>query len=375
MKQKLRNIFNPDRPIEDRIFTIVLLLGFLVCLASTVVTAFEDIGIYATLFTAFTSVLFIIIAFINFRLKKKNAARILLCFLINCILMPVLFFACGGIDSGMPLYFLAGIFIIIPLLKSKARIACLVSTMILETLAIGVSYNFMDGSKGDFLKDKNLLAKLSLESRVIDVLASYVLVAIFLGITTLLILHSYQMEKERSDKLNKTLENYTKTDELTGLANRRELFRYLDEKSAELSQDETFFIAMLDIDHFKIINDVYGHMFGDEALRCIASVMKKACDPDSDEMAARYGGEEFVIIFKEKSINFAKDRMDKLRRDVKDLKWQEDENLCITISGGLVKCVECDGISQMLSNADKLLYEAKNSGRNKIMTKAQSLFY
>jgi diguanylate cyclase (GGDEF)-like protein len=276
--------------------------------------------------------------------------------------MPITFFSCGGIDSGMPLYLLAGLFIIIPSLEGIARVVCLLISLITDIAMVGFSYNMMDGNKAKTQFPKEILAKLTLEDRIVDMVASLTLVALFLCVTTLLILNAYKREREKSNILYEKVNELSRRDELTGLYNRRVLFRKFD--NIEFYEESKYHVAMLDIDFFKKINDKYGHLFGDDVLRKIAKEMREFCD--EGEYAARYGGEEFVLVFKSDSEEGAYKRIEDFRKKIESIKWEEDAELSITLSGGLVACKDYDDITPVLSTADKMLYTAKKSGRNRI---------
>lgn len=352
------------KTLEERVFAVTLLVGFAIIIISTLVTVIEKLSLLASVFSLSGAVIFLIIMIINYKWKKEMLARLLLCYFMNCCVIPVTFFSCGGIDSGMPLYMLAGLFVIIPTLKGTKRIVCFVISLICHICTIGISYNFMEGNRAKTHFKNNILAKLTLENRMIDMITSVLLVALFICATTYLILEAYQKERENKEILMERLDDLAKKDELTGLFNRRELFRHFD--AVGLFSERKYYVVMFDIDHFKSINDTYGHIFGDHALRIISNELSSICDEAENEIAARFGGEEFVLLLRAKDEDEAYKRVEDLRERIAALKWEEYPDLSITISGGVIDCYGYDKLNSMLSEVDKLLYEAKQTGRNRI---------
>lgn len=361
--KKIFKYFYDQKTLEDRIFSFVLIIGIFVVAASTVVTYAEDLSGTATIFTSSSGIFLIFILIMAYGFGRIEESRLILCYFLNVVILPITFIACGGINSGMPLYFLAGLFAIIPILKGRNRVICFAITLIADIFVMGLSYNMMDGTKATTRIVTELFTNLSLEERIVDFMTSLILVSLFLGITTALILSSYQDERSRSEELLDRLDNLSKIDELTGLYNRRELFNYLD--SVDLFDNNHFYIAMFDIDYFKNVNDTYGHVFGDVALRTVAQELGRTVST-SNEIAARYGGEEFVILMQELSAENAYKRVDAIRQEVQKLKWDVDEGLVVTISGGLIDCADYHDLKTAISAVDRLLYDAKHTGRNRI---------
>ncbi len=171
-----------------------------------------------------------------------------------------------------------------------------------------------------------------------------------------------RIEKQLKEK-NHQLEQISRTDPLTGIANRRALFDGLtDEISRHQRYQHPLSVILLDIDHFKAVNDTHGHLIGDEVLIQVADVMKK-CLRQVD-LLGRYGGEEFAVIMPETDIDRAATAAEKLRKAVAAQRFSS-KNLKITISGG-VAAFHDESPSGLLDVADNLLYQAKNGGRNQI---------
>jgi diguanylate cyclase len=168
--------------------------------------------------------------------------------------------------------------------------------------------------------------------------------------------------------LNNQLENMSRVDGLTGLCNRHfweEQF-IMEYKRDKRSKSPSALI-MIDIDNLKKVNDVYGHLAGDEVIKALASVIKKATR--ETDIAGRYGGEEFAIILPDTPIANVEFVAERIRRLVEKYTVVYDEiNIKFTISLGIAgfKHSQIDS-TQWLDAADKALYQAKNSGKNRVI--------
>ncbi|WP_310633443.1 diguanylate cyclase [Paraburkholderia sp.] len=166
------------------------------------------------------------------------------------------------------------------------------------------------------------------------------------------------------------------TDPLTGLSNRRALDQRLDAEWERAVRERTpLGVLFLDIDHFKIFNDTYGHAAGDEVLAVVAERIASGTRRASD-MAARYGGEEFAVVLPGVTLAGAEKIAQKIRRRIEsaNLAFTGSRYGCVTVSVG---CASCDppvggSAAKLLAAADAQLYEAKDAGRNQVRAKAWS---
>jgi two-component system, cell cycle response regulator len=157
---------------------------------------------------------------------------------------------------------------------------------------------------------------------------------------------------------------------LTGLYNRRHFQERLTAELAACQRHQrALSILMIDIDHFKKVNDAYGHLAGDEALKMIAHVMQGALR--KEDVLARYGGEEFVVLARETPIGGGKSLGERIRKAVERsrLSWQ-GQDLALTVSIGVTVSVGITHFEagrtdrELLEAADRALYQAKQAGRN-----------
>ncbi len=162
------------------------------------------------------------------------------------------------------------------------------------------------------------------------------------------------------------LENLARQDALTKLANRRHLeitLHYEFERAKRHHRLLT--VALLDLDHFKQVNDLFSHQIGDDVLRQLGQILP-SCIRASD-LAARYGGEEFALIFSDTGLDDARKVCEHIRQTIETHAWSElHPDLKLTCSIGLSADTSVPNYEKMLSLADAKLYEAKRSGRNRV---------
>lgn len=158
-------------------------------------------------------------------------------------------------------------------------------------------------------------------------------------------------------------------DELTRALNRRSLISHLEQARARAERGgESFSVALLDLDHFKIINDTHGHAAGDEVLRGFVK-SAHACMRDTD-VFGRYGGEEFMLILGASSPAGALPALERLRVAFAARDWSlVAEGLRVTVSAGVAGYRRGETLAQLLARADGALYKAKNSGRDRVVIK------
>ncbi|WP_343582870.1 sensor domain-containing diguanylate cyclase [Herbaspirillum sp.] len=184
--------------------------------------------------------------------------------------------------------------------------------------------------------------------------------------------------RARSEQLNATLVQLALHDGLTGLANRRHFDRTANAELARLSKEKgALSLILIDVDHFKLYNDIYGHAKGDDCLREVAKTIG-ASRRRTRDLAARYGGEEFALILPDCDIRGAAALASSLRQAVSDLRLPHSgaKNGYVTISVGVASLnpvQEGDRILALIESADQALYQAKQGGRDRVVTDPGSL--
>ena len=164
------------------------------------------------------------------------------------------------------------------------------------------------------------------------------------------------------------LEHLATRDQLTGLFNRRYADGYLDGRIEEFNRyGRAFGIALIDLDHFKRINDQQSHEVGDEVLKQVGRIFVDRCR--ETDVVARYGGEEFLLCFPEAGTDEVTEICEQLREAVAAYDWP---SLCpgvvVSLSAGVAEMHGGLTRSSLVNAADRKLYEAKNAGRNLVFS-------
>ena len=188
---------------------------------------------------------------------------------------------------------------------------------------------------------------------------------------------AYRALRRSQQELTETnleLQRLSNVDGLTGLCNRRYLGEALESEWKHAMQVQSPISAlMMDIDHFKLFNDTYGHLAGDEVLKTVAEVVKAACRRTSD-VAARFGGEEFALVLPSMREPAARSLAEQLVAQVAALAIPHSESTTsdrVTISVGVATefPTRGDQSSLLIKSADEALYEAKRLGRNRAVSR------
>ncbi|RZS58281.1 GGDEF domain-containing protein [Sphaerotilus mobilis] len=172
---------------------------------------------------------------------------------------------------------------------------------------------------------------------------------------------------EEVEQLQAKLRDASVRDPLTGLFNRRYLDATLRRELHRAHREgRPLSLMVVDADHFKRVNDHYGHAGGDEVLRQIARVLQDS--HRSEDVVCRFGGEEFVVVLPGSDLTFAAERAESLRRMVESLAIPTDGGFAhITISIGVTATWPGDDADKLFKRADAAVYEAKRSGRNRVV--------
>jgi diguanylate cyclase (GGDEF)-like protein len=183
------------------------------------------------------------------------------------------------------------------------------------------------------------------------------------GTTIFKFICSDDMEAEYFDQLYQ----YSIRDGLTGLYNKKNLLETLDNEFQRCKRyDRSLTVMMMDLDHFKKVNDTYGHLVGDRVLVLVAEVLKNYFR--TADFIARFGGEEFCVILPETPLASAHLTAERIRMAVSNIKLNDNgREITVTISIGLATFgKEMVNFTDLVGQADKMLYKAKEEGRNRV---------
>lgn len=166
------------------------------------------------------------------------------------------------------------------------------------------------------------------------------------------------------EKANAKISELLKIDSLTGIANRQHFIDYYYKMNSYTDRHELpLSLVITDLDHFKQINDRYGHQTGDQVLIQFARLMKENCR--KEDLPARYGGEEFIILMINTDSEQAVAQAERIRKELHSLTIN-DLNLSITASFGVATKRSNETLDELIGRADRALYKAKRAGRNRV---------
>jgi two-component system cell cycle response regulator len=182
--------------------------------------------------------------------------------------------------------------------------------------------------------------------------------------------HRLARQGAELERLNARLFDDSRRDHLTDLGNRQRLDEDLQEWTTRAARyGHAFSIALLDIDRFKRYNDTFGHQAGDEVLRSVAHTLRRECRVG--DIAYRYGGEELMVALAGQTLDYARTAAERMRTAIEAMRIPscESGSEVVTVSVGVAEFAAVDNgtFSRLLARADSALYEAKQSGRNRVV--------
>jgi len=176
----------------------------------------------------------------------------------------------------------------------------------------------------------------------------------------------YLKEKINAEEAGKKLEEIAYTDMLTGIMNKRQFMNLTSAQVERIKrQNGSAYIIIFDIDHFKKVNDTYGHLVGDKVLKCLADRTKEQLRPY--DLFARYGGEEFIMFVSDITGPDIKKHAERMRLAINGSPMEFDGlQLTVSASFGVAPVTYTDTLENIIHTADEALYKAKNEGRNRV---------
>lgn len=319
------------------------------------------LGLYiATVIDTIAILLYAGIYFINGN-GNFSISRVILLILGNLQILAIALVL--GSDSGIHHYFYASV--IAPLFFYQPEEYKKIITACLFSILLGMCYPFAAEYYQPYLSSK-------------DIIKFYFHIPTISGafIAVLSFIFYFYNESFRTQKIlddtNKQLQLIGETDHLTQIGNRRKFESVLRmEWNRGLRRKYFISIILIDVDSFKLYNDLYGHLAGDECLKKIASTLSQEIRTDFD-FIARFGGEEFIVILHDTSIDGAMLVAARMQAAVYDLNIEHNQNMDygrVTISIGISCCIPSNNNSPLdvIEEADQCLYIAKTTGKNKFI--------
>lgn len=346
-------------PIEIRILIIAAIGGIIFAFLTGLVNIFLDLGTMLVASSAGTGLIGFITLYFAMVKKQYSIPAYFGILSLMVILYPYMWIVNGGSHGPMFFYMIFNaVFCAVLLAYLNYKIV-----LVLQLIIVYALLAFEHIYPAIIIPYPNAVTRsidIGLSFTIVFLAAFYMVVRIMKEYT----LNIKELEKVRKEltNMNKQLTVISETDELTGISNRRCIMSILNQLLFQ-KQHGAISLIMMDIDHFKNINDTYGHSVGDEVIKKVSEVMANGIR--STDTIGRIGGEEFLIILPGSHLEDAFKKADDLRNRIASLKWP-NEDMHITISGGVYCKGKNETLDSILEQVDSRLYASKNNGRNQI---------
>ena len=369
MKEKIKVIlseaFGEDVPTKKKFFFFVCFMAPIFSLLATITNVISgtvrgdnsSLGFWVCLLC---TIMCLCLYPLSKLIKNLDVLIYMSAFALNLIVMPLLYFTVGGIDSSMPIYFVIGIvFSSLMIENRKTAAAVVASSFAWYATILYLDYRYDFASRFSVLDRK---------MQFIDTYLDFFVVASCIAALVKILATSFENQQDRSDKLLVKMEDLSIKDPLTGAYNRRFLIKYLENSMQTARENNTgIAIVMFDIDKFKRINDDYGHLVGDEVIKAVSNLLISSCR--EYDIVSRYGGEEFLLVMPGATEEIAFRRAEQIRIKFESRKASSELDRPVTISGGVAEFTSAmTKPDEFIKIADDNLYIAKETGRNKIVS-------
>ena len=354
MIAKLKLFLQKQESLERTLFWVFLVIVLVASIASTIFTIYEQISFVTSAVCLLTCLICGVLAFVAVKTRMYSYCYVVMCLLLSCFLLPMLFFLCGGFNCGMTLYCLTSVFLC-AFCPGKSKWVVFAISMLSYEIAFVLSELYPD-----------YVVVLDHKAAVVDILVSFFITGVVVFVINSFAIYSYNSERTGREEMLRRLEFLSKRDAKTGLFNRGYMTHFLE--GVVWSQREGYYLLLLDMDDFREVNANYGHAFGDQVLCDVANYLIKERDERIGECCGRMDGELFMCVFRADSELEAFARAERIREGIAALRWNKFPEASVTVSGCFIVCGDRNysHFSQFLVKAEEELYLAKTEGRNKI---------
>jgi diguanylate cyclase (GGDEF)-like protein len=344
-----------------RIYNIASFIAMLFCILAAIESTFARLN-PILIANNFCYSIILAVSFYLSRFKYKfDISRTISVFVLLFIYTPILWIYNGGSTSGIPYYIIlfASFLTILSISHKNTHKNKTINFYILIIYTIIVTGLVLSELffPQIFYKFDNQPARYfdMIISMLFALVGNYFILRAFIGL--------YYKQLDQIKEYSERLEKLVVTDSMTNLYNHAFIITRLSEEINKCARYHSpLSILMIDIDHFKHINDTCGHAFGDEVLIEIAHSIQSSCR--NVDIVARYGGEEFLVVLPETNSTSAAILANRISQVIRNLKFNHE--IIVTISGGITDYIDGDKTSTIIERSDLLLYQAKNEGRDRI---------
>ncbi len=348
-----KRYFSSETPLENRITYILVLIAFIASTYGFITTITLNLANVSVIISSVNLAISILLLLFISKSKNLYASLVLVCIYFGNIMFPLMFLTEGGSDAGMGYYFMLVPVIMTLLFKTKHRIIAITLTIIEYVILFLISRIF-----------PSFIIPLPEDKITSDICSAIVGTSFFIYLFCKLYACQYEKNKEKINELSEIVETQSTEDVLTSLCSRRFFKKILLHLLPAVTNKNSLYLVMFDIDNFSALNDVCGFEYGDEVLVKVADVLKKY--KNEKDIVCRYGGEEFLLLIPNESktevINTVQNIIDDVRHFIK---WKDDEK-AVTVSAGVTSYIPQEAYADFLDKADALMYDAKAQGKDRL---------
>lgn len=367
LKRFIKNSFGAELSIRQRFFIIIFAMGFLVGIAGVIACMSLNSSHQAIMVSAIMTLAFPLFAYIGMRVKsKQDTLTSVALVVVNFVIFPALYLSGGNIFCGIPSYFCLGLALTLFLANGKSAYILTTLESFWYMFIYFVSWKWPNICIDVPAFTMSETGKSDFEFNAVS--SNTLMVCVALGLLAKIIFSLYQKETKIVADTIVEVKRQSIIDPLTGVYNRRFMYDYIEEQIEIARKNNTpLSVAIFDIDFFKKLNDTYGHLLGDEVLKSLTSILKSSCQ--GNEIVARFGGEEFLVVLPGYSVEEALAHAEEIRKCIEQSQLSPTlpEDKPVTVSGGVATLTPNMDDEALVDNADKNLYKAKESGRNRIV--------
>lgn len=355
----LQKYFSDEISLQNRVFYVTNISAFIACAIGVFGTVSIKLPIVCIALSIVATFLVLGCAIYSFYSKKTKFVSFFLNIIMGWIILPFMFITEGGSQGGSSFYLMTIALTCSFTLKNKLKFFFIIFCLFEYSGLFIFEYYYPE-----------FILPLPKDSVIADRIAGLVITFSILALYVNMFVRQYEKDHKKLKKISNMYCHQANTDELTELFNRRyfkEIFlKNLSDNEKNTLDDSKIFLVMFDIDNFKKINDTYGHPFGDKILKQFAEILFE--ESSNGSVSCRYGGEEFLIMIKGLSFNYAYAKAESILNKTRTRIFCGIDKNPVTVSAGFVLCEKKFDYTEILKSVDEKLYEAKRTGKNRIVS-------